>query len=157
MELYLVRHAIAEPRTEELEDEARVLTPEGARKLEKSVRGLGAIDVRFDRIRHSPWARAAQTAELLVPLLDGETEVDPLLARPPGPELVASLAGDRLALVGHEPWLGQLAALLVTGSAKHGARFVFKKGGVAWLTGEPKAGAMQLAGLWQPGLLRSLG
>ena len=162
MDVFIVRHAIAEPRDPGISDEARALTPRGTRRFARAVEGLRRLNVRFDAIHHSPWRRALQTAELMVPLLDkaGETIVAPALAAPPGPELLLSLDGGRVALVGHEPWLSELLTLLLFDhgslAADEHAPFVLKKGGVAWLEGDAKPGAMKLRALLQPRVLRRL-
>jgi phosphohistidine phosphatase SixA len=68
-----------------------------------------------------------------------------------------------MALVGHEPLLSKLAALLVTGQT-NGASFVFKKGAVACIEypdrpSQPsnlEPGAARMLWLAQPRLLRAL-
>jgi phosphohistidine phosphatase len=161
IDLYLIRHAAAVPAAappetgRAISDEARPLTDEGRARFARVVRGLDRIRVRFDLLRHSPWTRAVETADLLVPLCRGETVADPLLCRPPDRALVASLRGSaRVGLVGHQPWLGELLALLVIGSARRADAFDWRKGGVAWLTGEPRAGAMQLRAFLPPRIAR---
>ena len=89
---------------------------------------------------------------MLEPLVEGELETSALLARAPGAELVASLSGDELALVGHEPWLTELAGLLIGASAG----LELKKGGVLVLEGKPRAGGMQLVQALAPATLRAL-
>jgi phosphohistidine phosphatase len=147
MELFLVRHAVAVERTADLPDAARPLTPRGTRMFAKVV-------VRFDRLIHSPWTRAVQTADLLFELLDGESAIEPGLARAPNASLVSRLAGGRVAAVGHEPWLSELLSLLVTGARNHAERFAFRKGGVAWLDGQPRQSGMQLRAFLPPRVLR---
>lgn len=155
MDLYIVRHARAEDRRDDLDDALRALTPEGTRRFRRAVRGLRRLGCRLDRVVHSPWRRAVETAELLVPLLEGETAVEPLLAAAPGAELIERLAGERVAAVGHEPWTGELASILLTGAPDR-ARVAFGKGTVAWLHGELRPGGMALAGLWRASMLGGL-
>lgn len=160
MDILLVRHAIAVDRSQALEDADRPLTPRGGKRFRKSVRGLAQLDLRLDHVLHSPWLRAAQTAELMQPLVRGELEPTPHLADAPGPALLERIASfpaaARIALVGHEPWLGTLLSLLLTGSMVHADNLAFKKGGVAWVQGEPRPGAMVLRAALPPGLLRAL-
>ena len=156
MQLFLVRHAIAVASAPDHPDATRPLTPEGRARFIKAVRGAKALGWRFDHLYHSPLTRAVQTAELLRPLLDGPCTTLPDLARAPDEEMLAHIEGARVALVGHEPHLGALAAWLVTGDPACGERFCFKKGGVAVLTGDPRPGAMTLEGLLAPKLLRRL-
>lgn len=154
MELYLVRHAIADDGQD---DDKRPLSPKGKKRFKQIAAGLAALDVRFDRVLHSPKLRALETAELLTPLLRGELEVTDLLAAAPGKELLEQLHGKRVALVGHEPWLSMLLAWLVTGDAGHGRGFELKKGSVARLDGDPVPGGMALTALLPPKLLREAG
>jgi phosphohistidine phosphatase len=158
MELLLVRHAIAAPGKR---DDARPLTAEGREKFRREVDGLGRLGLRVDLLAHSPKLRAVETADLLVPLLSskGSTEVLSVLADPPGEPLLAWLAGagECVALVGHQPWLGQLLAWLCTGEQKADASFELKKGGVALLTGTPSPGGMRLAWLLTPRMARAFG
>ena len=157
MEILLIRHAVAVPADGELADEARPLTAKGKQRFARAVTGLRHLGVKLDRVYHSPWLRAVETAELLVPLLDGETVVSGRLAAPPGKGLLAELGGDRIALVGHEPWMGELRAWLTLGQTKAAAGFDLRKGGVAWVEGEAvRPGAMKLVAFLPPRILRSL-
>jgi phosphohistidine phosphatase len=156
VQLYLIRHAIAIEATPEQPDDARPLSQEGIQKFREVVQGLKRLGVVLDRLYHSPKLRAVQTAELLVPLLDGETEVTPYLAAEPSLELLKTLQGSSVALVGHEPWISDLCAWLIIGR-QEGHSLPFKKGGVAYLEGTPKPGGMRLLGFWSPKLLRRLG
>lgn len=153
MELFLVRHAIAEARAAGRPDEDRALTPKGRQRFEAEVRGLLALGVAFDRLLHSPWRRAAQTAALLAPCCEVAPEPCEALARAPDPELLRALEGERVALVGHEPWLSELAAWLCLGRAD-GSWLELKKGGVIWLGGPPEPGQMVLRALHPPRSLR---
>lgn len=162
MQLYLIRHAAAADPGE-AGDAARPLTPRGRGSFQRVVDGLRALDVRFDLVVHSPLLRAVQTADLCTPLLAGESRVAPELAEPPSEALIEILSGapDSVALVGHEPYLSQLCAWLVTGWQVHDApgrrgAFELKKGAVAWLEGEPVPGAFVLCGLYPPRVLKRI-
>jgi len=168
MDLYIIRHAEAEPAGFGLEDAHRPLTKKGRESFAREVRGLERLGVAFDRIYHSPLLRAVETADLLVPLLDGqgaargESRVTDELARAPRKELLSELEGERVALVGHEPHVSDLVALLVLGwrvfePVARGGVIDFKKGAVACLTGEPREGEMTLAAFWPPKTLRRIG
>src|SRR5262249_61735002 len=50
MDLYLIRHGIAEPRGTRPKDDERRLTPDGKKKLKRVVRGLERIGVKIDRL-----------------------------------------------------------------------------------------------------------
>lgn len=158
MHLYVVRHAIAEDAKPGQDDAARELTSRGERKFKKVVAGLREVDVRFERLLTSPWARAARTAELLAPVSDGDPFVTDLLCKPPTPELLALIAElpGTTAVVGHEPWLGELIGWLAFGDQKLGDSITLKKGGIAWLEGSSVPGGMELCGLITPKLARKL-
>ena len=133
-ELYLVRHAIAAERGSEWPDDTkRPLTERGVGRFKEAVKGLRHLDVTVDEIFTSPLVRARQTAELLAAGLDGKPPVKVLEALAPGhsfTSLMSQLAKvakrRRVALVGHEPDLGELAAHLIGA----GRALAFKKGGV---------------------------
>lgn len=116
------------------------------------------MGLELDLVMHSPWLRATQTAELLAPLLasGGRLESSELLARPPSAGLLAQCGAERVALVGHEPWMGELCSLLVAGRRSAGGNLVFKKGGVALLDGEPRTGQMALVAFLPPRVSTSL-
>jgi phosphohistidine phosphatase len=156
MRLYVIRHAIAVDAAG-AGDDARELTEEGRERFAEGVRGLERAGVRFDRLLHSPLVRAVQTAELAARLVEGETEVSPHLTSAPTPELLAALAGESVAVVGHEPWLSELVAWLISGERALGHAFPLKKGGVAVLEGNPRPGDMVLIGFYSPAFLRELG
>jgi len=149
MDLFLIRHAIAEERRAGLLDERRALTDKGRTRFELVVRSLARSGFRFDCVYHSPWLRAAQTAELLTPLNDGPLLAVEGLARPPDPDFFASLEGEQVACVGHEPWMSDALSLLTTGNP-NGNWLRFKKAGVAWLRGSPTPANMELRALIPP-------
>jgi len=153
MEVYLVRHAIALEALPGQSDNARPLSEEGLERFRQVVGGLKKLGVRLDHLYHSPKLRAVQTADLLTPVLDGQSEVTPYLADSPGPELLGIIQGSSVALVGHEPWISDLCAWLVIGEMR-GEWFPFKKGGVAKLEGDLKPGGMKLAAFLPPKVLR---
>lgn len=154
--IYLVRHAIAEPRGDKWADEDRPLTLEGIERFERSVKGLRKLKVEFDAVLHSPWRRAVETAQRLTPVLGGGRRAETAeLAMPPRRELLELIHGESVAVVGHQPWLADLLAWLTTGDVDLGERFVLKKGGVAWLDGEATPGGCALRAVWTPRTLRT--
>jgi len=155
MELFLVRHGIAAPGSAFRTDAARPLTPQGRERFAQAVMGLQRLGVRLDRLYHSPWLRAVETAALLGPVLEGEAVSSAALTWPPGQALLQGIVGTRVALVGHQPWLGELLHWLLTGQSD-GSAFAFKRGGVAWLEGKPQPGRMVLRAFLPPKVLRVL-
>ena len=159
MQLFVIRHAAAEGNQPGEEGAGRELTEAGRAKLRRAVRGLRALEIRFERVLTSPWKRAAQTARLLEPIAGAPPIATELLAQPPSPQLLALIAegGDPTAVVGHEPWLGELVAWLAFGDARHGDALVIKKAGVLWLDGTAVPGGMQIRASLPPKVLRALG
>lgn len=151
MEVFLIRHASAEDGPD---DAARPLSAKGRKRFKETVAGLVSLQVKFDRLLHSPKLRAVETAELLLPLVEGKRESTPLLAVAPSAALLELLRGPVIAAVGHEPHLSALLAWLVTGDAALGKGFELKKGAVAWLEGTPTPGAMRLRALLPPSASR---
>jgi phosphohistidine phosphatase len=133
-ELYLVRHAIAAERGSEWPDDTkRPLTERGITRFTEEVKGLRRLDVTIDEVFTSPLVRARQTAELLAKGIDGKPPVKVLDALAPGhtaasvmTHLAKAAKRRRIALVGHEPELGELAAHLIGA----GRALPFKKGGI---------------------------
>ncbi|MBV5337724.1 MAG: phosphohistidine phosphatase SixA [Deltaproteobacteria bacterium] len=120
MEIYLVRHAEAVERVEELEDSTRWLCKKGRKSLQKTASRLRKNRVRPDLIITSPLTRAVQTAELLMAEVGSRAELiaNNNLAPEATAEQVVELIRSQgklnsIMLVGHEPLLGQTAALLL--------------------------------------------
>jgi phosphohistidine phosphatase len=162
MDLYVIRHAIAEDAHDDLPDTERALTKKGRRRFRDVVRGLDAHGIELDRVLYSPWTRAAETAHLLAPIVadrrrDALVATDALTATPTQQLLdlmFAHSAAGAVAVVGHEPWLSELIALLVAGDPIKRSGFSLKKGGVAKLDGDAVASGMTLRWLAPPKLLR---
>ena len=157
MQLFVIRHAVAVPRNGRTPDAARPLTPKGRKRWKRAVRGLERLEMTFDRLYHSPWLRAVETADALADLVEGKSVVTKELARSPTTRLLEQLEGERVALVGHQPWLGELVGLLVFGDAREGAQLVLEKGSVVCLEGRPRAGGMTLHALLSPDVLGAIG
>lgn len=159
MQLFVIRHALAEDRRPEQDDAARELTEEGARKMKQVVRGLRELDVELTRVLTSPWERALHTAKLLAPVADGPPIVTELLCQSPRAELLAMIAekNETTGVVGHEPWIGELIGWLAFGDARRGESLELKKGAVVELEGSVVPGGMKLRAILQPRLLRQLG
>ncbi len=134
--LYLIRHGIAAERELYLSDEERPLTKEGDRKTRKVAQKLLDLGLKFDIVLSSPLVRARQTAEILISAgLSSQLKNFPELA-PDGDinfwldwyQAWSQTGGKSLALVGHQPDLGNWAELLVWGEARE--VLVVKKAGV---------------------------
>ena len=160
--LYLVRHAIAEERGPDYPDDTkRPLTRRGRERMRRGVAGFRALKPGVELILTSPLVRTVHTAEILsAGLDDAPIEALPALAPGHSPRQVAqalaeSSKADVIALVGHEPDLGKLAAWLI------GCRrpIPFRKGGIARFDVKslPPAQDGTLIWLATPRLLRSVG
>lgn len=158
MQLYVIRHAIAEEAQPGQADGARELTDEGVKRLKRAVKGMRRSNIGFDRILSSPWVRARKTAELLEPLCEAEPILTDLLTQAPRAELLALIAerGEDTAVVGHEPWLTELVAWLAFGDTRYSEAIALKKAGLVWLEGSAVPGGMQLRALVPPTILRSV-
>ena len=161
-ELYLIRHGVAEERGEAWPDDSkRPLTEQGISRLRRSARGLARIDVSFDVMLTSPLVRARQTAEVIAAALDARPPIVLAESLVPGGPYQAVLADlekqsrrRRIALVGHEPGIGELAARLL--GSRHA--LAFKKGAICRIDVEtlPPSAPGVLRWLLTPRLTRLL-
>jgi phosphohistidine phosphatase len=163
LELYLIRHAIAAERGPKYpDDRKRPLTADGIKRFKEAVRGLVAVGVELDVILTSPLTRAEDTAALLSSGLKKRVPVETIDALAPGGKFQALVEAvtkhtkrhRRLALVGHEPDLGETAARWL------GARgqVEFRKGAICALdvdSATPR-GPATLRWLLPPRVLRHL-
>lgn len=124
MRLYLVRHAWAgdfgDPRWPN--DADRPLTTDGKERFKQVARKLSARGIAPQLIVTSPYVRARQTAEILAKELECERElIEHRGLEPDGDwgavvEWVQARREDDMALVGHMPNIGELAAALIGNS-----------------------------------------
>ena len=163
-ELYLIRHGLAAERGENYPDDAkRPLTSKGIQRLRQEGKALVALDVTFDVILTSPLVRTRQTAEALAATFRDAPPIVNTQALAPGGThnaIMEELAKQshrrkKIALVGHEPGIGELAARLL-GLRK---ALEFKKGAIAQIdvTALPMAGPGQLRWFMTPRILRKIG
>jgi phosphohistidine phosphatase len=123
--LVLLRHAQATDRQDwgERPDEERPLTQHGEKQARRAAKALADWGVRVERILTSPAVRARHTAEIVARHLHAgkRLETARFLASEAdargvvGELAVHARAGTVLLLVGHEPQLGELASMLVSG------------------------------------------
>jgi phosphohistidine phosphatase len=127
MDLVLWRHAEAEER---VPDAARRLTEKGERQAEKMAEWLRSRIQKPMRILVSPAVRARQTAEAL----SSEFETVEEIGVGSSAHRILQTTGwpnaeGTVIVVGHQPTLGQLAALLLSGME---LEWDIKKGAVWW-------------------------
>jgi phosphohistidine phosphatase len=131
--LFLLRHAKACPRGPKYKpDSKRPLTEEGEKIMRQVAAGIHKLDLSFDLILASPYARALRTAEILAESYDSKKLfVTNRLAADADPASVIGEINDsfslleNIILVGHEPYLSSLISTLLTGQP--GLTIDFKK------------------------------
>ncbi|GAB4559569.1 MAG: phosphohistidine phosphatase SixA [Rhizobacter sp.] len=142
MDLILWRHAEAHVLREGQTDLERALTPKGERQAQRMAEWLNQRLAHSTRILVSPALRTQQTAKALdrhfktVQLLGPEASVTALLSVTRWPE-----ANEPVLVVGHQPTLGQVAALLLGQVAQD---WVIKKGAVWWLRSREREAGNQV-------------
>ena len=129
MRLYLVQHGEAKSKDE---DPERHLTEKGVRDVEKTAAFLKPLGLSAGGVWHSGKARARQTAEALAQ--GGAVERPGLAPNDPVEPVKEELARAEadVMIVGHLPFLGKLASLLVVGSESAGV-VAFRNAGVVCL------------------------
>ena len=139
MELILWRHAEAEEGSDDL---ARALTRRGQQQAARMARWLRERLPHSARVLCSEAVRAKQTASALTKSYEIAPVLNPGASLPEVLRLINRLADDEVVvLVGHQPWLSELASTLMTGEAHYWA---MKKGGVWWLQRRLRGGTMQM-------------
>jgi phosphohistidine phosphatase len=163
IELYLIRHGVAAERGPAWPDDTkRPLTQKGIARLRREVKALNRLGISFDVVLASPLMRCRQTADVFAEGLSPRPAVALVEALAPSgtaAEVIEELGKHarrrRIALVGHEPNIGELAAkLLGTRTA-----IEFKKGAICRLDVEtlPPSRAGRLRWFVTPRMLRDLG
>ena len=136
MELILWRHAEAE---DGVPDSARKLTGKGLKQAEKMAEWLKPKLPKNTRIIVSPAKRTQQTAKALEDEFETVKEIGPgasanaILAAADWPD-----AKGAVLVVGHQPTLGEVAALLMSGEA---GEWNIRKGAVWWFSHKKNDGA----------------
>jgi len=164
MELYILRHGIAEEMSQSGRDRDRALTSEGREKTRAAGKALCKMEIEFDALLSSPFVRAWQTAEIVVDELGCREILQECAALSAGAPLkgvfveLKKAAGsyESVLVVGHEPDLSRLISVLLSGSTE--VAITMKKGGLAKLTcASPDPGEARLEWLLGPKHLCRLG
>lgn len=141
MDLILWRHAEAEDATAKLPDARRRLTDRGEKQARLVARWLQEHLPKKLRILVSPAERTQMTAHALgLPF-----EVEPKIGIGADAADLLGAAGwpdtsGATLIVGHQPTLGRVAALLLSGSE---ADWTVKKGGLWWFSNRTRNGETQ--------------
>ena len=154
MDVYLIRHgeAVARGENGSTDDADRALTDRGREQTRALARALQAHGVHVDEVVTSPLVRARQTAEELAQALglpgDKLAECPDLGPGGKPRKLTRFLRGlnaGSVAIVGHQPDLGQYAAWLI-GSKK--AQVELSKSGAAFVHCESGLGKGEAQLIW---------
>ena len=166
MELLILRHAIAFPKdaTRWPDDVGRPLTPEGVKRARRAAAGLRRIATRPGLVLTSPLVRARDTAAIFAHAAHWPKARECEALSPQGSpegvlEALRQQAGkcDCVAVVGHQPHLGQLLALCLGGDARPEAIELRKSGLVSLqFEGPPRSGQGVLRWSLTPRILRKL-
>jgi phosphohistidine phosphatase len=120
MELYLLRHGIAEQQSSTGRDADRRLTEEGREKLRRVLKRAASADVSPSLILSSPYKRALETAEIAASELHYKGAILKVGALTPDsspPSLWSEIREHRnepsILLAGHEPLFSQTVAWLL--------------------------------------------
>ncbi|MBE7439658.1 MAG: phosphohistidine phosphatase SixA [Spirochaetales bacterium] len=155
MELYLIRHGIAEDAAAFAgPDLERPLTEEGISKAHRTFQGLRVLVGNLDRIISSAARRSRMTAEILAGYYGKEAQT--MAALNPGAEpleyqrTLRNLHDSAIAIVGHEPDLSRAIQSFTGGEI----RIEIKKASVAMLEYDEKRSV--LTGLFPPRMLRQV-
>lgn len=141
MDLILWRHAEAEEATAKLPDAKRRLTPRGEKQARQMARWLQQHLPKKLRMLVSPAERTQMTAHALglpfqvEPKIGIGADVADLLAAADWPNHSGAVL-----IVGHQPTLGRVAALLLGGEE---ADWTVKKGGLWWFSNRTREGETQ--------------
>lgn len=128
MDLILWRHADAESG---VPDEERKLTAKGEKQAQRMAAWLKENLPKDTVVLASPARRARDTAEALTKKFDTNREVGTTANAQAVLKAAGWPRGERtVVVVGHQPTLGQAAALALTGKA---ADWSVKKGAIWWL------------------------
>jgi phosphohistidine phosphatase len=124
MELYLLRHGIAEDAAAGRSDASRALTSEGKEKTEQVLTMAEASGVKPSLILSSPYVRAVETARIAASVFGYAGEVTEIKSLVPHGTPVGVWQDLRdyedeesILLAGHEPLLGQLTGYLLNSPA----------------------------------------
>jgi phosphohistidine phosphatase len=120
MEIYLLRHGVAEAARAGTKDSDRALTEEGREKLARVLKRAKGAGVDPDLILSSPLRRALETAEQAAHALGYKGRILPTPALVPGAspfdvweELRRHHGETAILLASHEPLLSSLLAFLL--------------------------------------------
>ncbi len=136
MQLYFLRHGLAEKRTDWSGDDAdRPLTSEGRERMAREAAGMARLGLAPDLILTSPLPRSRETAQIVaehLQLTDRLRDEDRLRPGFSAAKLAKLLAdhpdAEAIMLVGHDPDFSE-----TVGRLAGGANVALKKGALAYV------------------------
>lgn len=132
MALYIVQHGKAFSKEE---DPERHITKEGIEDATRVAHELTHRDIPLDRIMHSGKSRAEDTARIFRHALDTSIPLVAHEGMAPNDDAAAFAetidTAENLMVVGHQPFLGKLIALLVNGDETVQSESVVNAGVIA--------------------------
>jgi phosphohistidine phosphatase len=131
MQLYFLRHGLADRDKWSGNDFERPLTQEGKERMKREAKAMEEMGLELDRILCSPLTRARETAEIVARRLDMDVMEDERLAGQFDIRVLEKIVrkgktGERIMLVGHEPSFSEVIGTLIGD-----ADVVCKKGSLA--------------------------
>jgi phosphohistidine phosphatase len=154
-ELILLRHAHAGNAGPDQGDGDRALSLTGEAEAEAAAAWLKSSGARPQRVLCSPSARTRQTLERVLARIEySDTRYEPAIYEATAGDLMGLLDqhrdADQVLLVGHNPGIETLVALLATGQS--GEFRGMPPAGVAWLEigNEIEPGSGSLKAFWSP-------
>ncbi len=160
MQLFFLRHGIAEDRRSTGSDAERSLTEAGRQQLVLVARAMQRLAIRPTTVYSSPLVRTQQTTEIVVAGIGVQVTLAPELA--PGctfdqlQPLLRQASGDQTLVVGHAPDMGSLVASVIGAG---GRAIRVPKAGLVCVEydGRPRPGSGTLRYLLTPQQLEWIG
>ena len=135
MEIYLLRHGIADNGRPGGRDSDRALTDEGREKLRRVLKRARQAGVKPSLILASPYLRAVQTADIAAETLEYRGEIVKTQGLVPNAspqdawqEICSRRSEAAILLASHEPLMSSMAAFLLSSP---GLQVEMKKGALA--------------------------
>jgi phosphohistidine phosphatase len=153
MKLYLLQHGDALP--DEVNPE-RPLSEHGRNDVIRLAEFVGKNDIRVQRVHHSGKTRARETAEIVAARMasgvkiEATTGLNPNDPVEPWAKQINNWQEDTL-LVGHMPFMGRLAAYLLSGNSS--SQFVAFEPGSMLCLDRDESGHWAIAWMLRPELL----
>ncbi len=157
MELFLMRHAVADSPQFYDRDWQRPLTEQGAQQHHQAIRVLAPLLTPLDHLLTSPLVRARQTADITATAVACASPIEEtsILGEDCSLGNILHLLGQyaldaRLLCIGHEPHMSRLSAVFLDGEGRSGIRF--QPGAVIGMSfrGHPQPGGGVLRFFIQP-------